>query len=84
MEGYAHAWLEPGSPLEADAVTLTPYLGADSLRETLSLALRHGKGAFVLTATSNPEAYAVRRARSWTTPWPWVTTSTSPPAWRTT
>lgn len=62
MEGYAHAWLEPGSPLEADAVTLTPYLGADSLRETLSLALHHGKGAFVLTATSNPEAYAVQSA----------------------
>lgn len=62
MEGYAHAWLEPGSPLEADAVTLTPYLGADSLRETLSLAVHHGKGAFVLTATSNPEARAVQSA----------------------
>ncbi|MFZ8504576.1 orotidine-5'-phosphate decarboxylase, partial [Staphylococcus aureus] len=48
MEGYAAAWLEPGSPLEADAVTLTPYLGADSLRATLSFAVRHGKGAFVL------------------------------------
>ncbi len=62
MEGYAHAWLEPGSPLEADAVTLTPYLGADSLRDTLSLAIRHGKGAFVLTATSNPEARALQSA----------------------
>ncbi|KQR25318.1 orotidine-5'-phosphate decarboxylase [Microbacterium sp. Leaf151] len=62
MEGYAHAWLEPGSPLEADAVTLTPYLGADSLRDTLSLALRHRKGAFVLTATSNPEARALQSA----------------------
>ncbi|MCI9858042.1 orotidine-5'-phosphate decarboxylase [Microbacterium proteolyticum] len=62
MEGYAHAWLEPGSPLEADAVTLTPYLGADSLRDTLSLALRHRKGAFVLTATSNSEARALQSA----------------------
>lgn len=62
MEGYAHAWLEPGSPLEADAVTLTPYLGADSLRATLSLAVHHRKGAFVLTATSNPEARAVQSA----------------------
>lgn len=62
MEGYAHAWLEPGSPLEADAVTLTPYLGADSLRDTLSLAVRHRKGAFVLTATSNPEARALQSA----------------------
>ncbi|MGC0370888.1 orotidine-5'-phosphate decarboxylase [Microbacterium sp. SLBN-111] len=62
MEGYASAWLEPGAPLEADAVTLTPYLGADSLRATLSFAVRHGKGAFVLTATSNPEARPVQSA----------------------
>lgn len=62
MEGYASAWLEPGSPLEADAVTLTPYLGADSLRATLAAALRSRKGAFVLTATSNPEARAVQSA----------------------
>ena len=63
MEGYAEAWLAPGSPLEADAVTLTPYLGPDSLRDTLSLALRARKGAFVLAATSNPEAAAVQSAR---------------------
>lgn len=62
MEGYAAAWLEPGSPLEADAVTLTPYLGADSLRATLATALRARKGAFVLAATSNPEARAVQSA----------------------
>lgn len=63
MEGYAAAWLEPGSPLEADAVTLTPYLGPDSLRATLTLALRASKGAFVLAATSNHEAIAVQSAR---------------------
>lgn len=62
MDGYAHAWLETGSPVEADAVTLAPYMGADSLRETLSFAVRHGKGAFVLTATSNPEARALQSA----------------------
>lgn len=62
MAGYCAAWLSPGSPLEADAVTLSPYLGADSLYETLTTALRLGKGAFVLAATSNPEAAAVQRA----------------------
>lgn len=62
MEGYATAWLEPGSPLEADAVTLSPYLGADSLHRTLTTAMRFGKGAFVLAATSNPEASSVQRA----------------------
>lgn len=64
MDGYAAAWLTPGSPLEADAVTLSPYLGPDSLRDTLTFAVRHGKGAFVLAATSNPEAYALQSART--------------------
>lgn len=62
MEGYASAWLQPGSPLEADAVTLSPYLGPDSLDTTLKTALRHRKGAFVLAATSNPEAAVVQQA----------------------
>lgn len=63
MDGYAEAWLTAGSPLEADAVTLSPYLGADSLRATLTTAIRHGKGAFVLAATSNPEAFALQSAQ---------------------
>lgn len=62
MAGYAAAWLHPGSPLEADAVTLSPYLGPDSLHQTLTTALRLGKGAFVLAATSNPEAAVVQTA----------------------
>ncbi|MFG6445698.1 orotidine-5'-phosphate decarboxylase [Microbacterium sp. P07] len=62
MAGYATAWLAPGSPLEADAVTLSPYLGPDSLDQTLKTALRHRKGAFVLAATSNPEALPVQTA----------------------
>lgn len=62
MAGYASAWLEPGSPLEADAVTISPYLGPDSLRETLTTAVRAGKGVFVLAATSNPEAAALQTA----------------------
>lgn len=62
MEGYAAAWLQPGAPLEADAVTLSPYLGPESLHQTLTAAMRLGKGAFVLAATSNPEAAAVQSA----------------------
>jgi len=62
MDGYAAAWLEPGSPLEADAVTLSPYLGPDSLYPTISAAIRRNKGAFVLAATSNPEGRPVQTA----------------------
>jgi len=62
MDGYAAAWLAPGSSLEADAVTLSPYLGADSLRDTLAFAVAAGKGAFVLAATSNPAAHVLQSA----------------------
>lgn len=64
MAGYASAWLEPGSSLEADAVTVSPYLGPDSLRDTLTGAVRADKGVFVLAATSNPEAAALQTAQS--------------------
>lgn len=62
MHGYATAWLSPESPLAADAVTLSPYLGPESLRETISFAIRHGRGVFLLAGTSNPEALAVQSA----------------------
>ncbi|MDQ1206967.1 orotidine-5'-phosphate decarboxylase [Microbacterium sp. SORGH_AS_0862] len=62
MDGYAAAWLEPGSPLEADALTLSPYLGPESLHETITRAIRADKGVFVLAATSNREAAAVQTA----------------------
>ena len=62
MDAYARAWLEPGAALEADAVTLSPYLGPDSLRSTIAFAVRNGKGVFVLAATSNPEAAALQSA----------------------
>ena len=62
MEGYAEAWLTPGSPLEVDALTVNPYLGFGSLQPALELAEQHGKGVFVLTATSNPEGRDVQLA----------------------
>lgn len=62
MEGYAEAWLTPGSPLEVDALTVNPYLGFGSLQPALDLAEQHGKGLFVLTATSNPEGREVQLA----------------------
>jgi orotidine-5'-phosphate decarboxylase len=62
MDGYAHAWLAPGAPLEADAVTVSPYLGVGALRPTFEFARQHGKGVFVLAATSNPEASDLQRA----------------------
>ncbi|WP_374208927.1 orotidine-5'-phosphate decarboxylase [Microbacterium sp. CIAB417] len=62
MDAYAAAWFTPGSPLEADALTVNPYLGVGALDSTFALAARHGKGTFVLAATSNPDAAPVQRA----------------------
>lgn len=60
MAAYADAWLGEGSPLAADAVTLSPYLGYESLRPAIDLAAATGRGVFVLGLTSNPEGKAVQ------------------------
>lgn len=61
MAAYAQAWAGDG-PLAADAVTASPYLGFGSLTPLLDVAAAHGRGVFVLAATSNPEGADVQRA----------------------
>lgn len=61
MAAYATAWAGE-SPLAADAVTASPYLGFGSLRPLLEAAAAHDRGVFVLAATSNPEGATVQRA----------------------
>src|SRR5699024_1692069 len=56
MAGYADAWLSDSSPLRADAVTVSPYLGVAALQPVFELAAQTGRGVFVLAATSNQEA----------------------------
>jgi orotidine-5'-phosphate decarboxylase len=63
-EGYAEAWLADGSPLRVDALTLNPYLGVDSLTPFIRRAHESGRGAFVLSATSNIEGRQLQRART--------------------
>ena len=62
MEGYADAYLAEGVPLEADAITVSPYLGFGSLRPAFELAAHTGKGVFVLALTSNPEGASIQHA----------------------
>jgi len=62
MAAYADAFVGEGSPLAADAVTASPYLGFGSLRPLLDLAATTGRGVFVLGLTSNPEGPAVQHA----------------------
>jgi orotidine-5'-phosphate decarboxylase len=50
---YAAAYLEgEGGPL-ADALTVNPYLGRDSIEPFLAACRRHAAGIFVLVKTSN-------------------------------
>jgi len=53
---YAEGYLGPGaaSVWGADALTVSPYLGADSLEPFIDLAADRGAGVFVLVKTSNP------------------------------
>lgn len=64
MAAYAQAFVGEGSPLAADAVTASPYLGFGSLRPLLDLAAATGRGVFVLALTSNPQGPSVQHART--------------------
>lgn len=69
VEAYAEAWLAVGSPLEADAMTISAFQGVGSLEAPFRLATSTGKGLFVLVATSNPESVALQTAVLATGPW---------------
>jgi orotidine-5'-phosphate decarboxylase len=59
---YADAYLakQPPRPWEADALTLNPYLGEDSLAPFVEVALQNDKGLYVCVRTSNPGADATQ------------------------
>ncbi|MCO7219535.1 orotidine-5'-phosphate decarboxylase [Klenkia sp. PcliD-1-E] len=62
MAGYADV-LAPGHPMQVDALTVSPYLGAGSLEPAVRTARAHGGGLFVLARTSNPDAATFQHAR---------------------
>lgn len=61
-QAYARAWLDPGSPLRVDAVTVTPYLGLGSLEPFITAAAEHGAGVIVVARSSNSEGRSVQSA----------------------
>lgn len=62
MEAYAQAFLGPAAVSPPDAITVSPYLGYESLRPAIDLANEQGRGVFVLALTSNPEGASVQHA----------------------
>lgn len=63
-DAYADAWLHDRSPLVADALTVHPYLGVETLAPLIAAARERGRGLFVLAATSNSEGRAIQGARN--------------------
>jgi orotidine-5'-phosphate decarboxylase len=61
-QAYADAYLDPTSPLAADAITASPYLGFGSLDPMVEAARAHDAGLFVLALTSNKEGPEVQHA----------------------
>jgi orotidine-5'-phosphate decarboxylase len=57
---YASAYLAADAPMRADALTINPYLGVDSLEPFFAAAHAGGAGVFVLLRTSNPGAVDVQ------------------------
>lgn len=62
-EGYAKAFLgevdlfgESTKMFDADALTVTPYLGWDGIKPFALMCKKYGKGIFVLVKTSNPSS----------------------------
>ncbi len=62
MAGYAMAYLDDASPLRADAITVSPYLGVGSLMPAIEKAVASGRGIYVLARTSNPEGATIQTA----------------------
>ncbi len=61
---YADAYLDTSSPLAADAITASPFLGVGSLEPMFEMARANDAGVFVLALTSNPEGPQVQHART--------------------
>ena len=59
-EAYARAYLSPshagGTDLEADCLTVNPFLGPGTVEPFVTRARDFGKGLFVLVKTSNPDS----------------------------
>lgn len=62
MAGYSDAFLAEGGPFAGDALTVSPYLGVESLGETAAAARENDRGLFILALTSNPEGPQVQHA----------------------
>ena len=59
---YAGAYLGDGAPVQADAITVHPYLGLAAMGDFTGLAAESGAAVLVVVRSSNPEGRAVQSA----------------------
>ena len=52
-EAYANAWLGDNSHFYADALTVNPWMGLETIDPFIKIAKEKGKGVFILVKTSN-------------------------------
>lgn len=60
---YAIAHLAKEGSINADFLTVSPFLGTDSLTPFAEIARENGKGIFVLVKTSNPSSAEISEAK---------------------
>lgn len=64
-KAYAFAHLAKDGPINADFLTVSLFLGTDSLQPFMDTANRDGKGLFVLVKTSNPGSGEISEAQNY-------------------
>ncbi|EET90459.1 MAG: orotidine-5'-phosphate decarboxylase [Candidatus Micrarchaeales archaeon] len=69
-EAYANAFLgesevmgERAPVFDVDCITVSPYLGMDSIEPFIRACMKYGKGIFVLVKTSNPGSSDIQNAK---------------------
>lgn len=61
-KAYAYAHLSKEGPINADFLTVSPFLGTDSIEPFLDMAAKEQKGLFILVKTSNPGSAEISEA----------------------
>ena len=61
-KAYAYAHLDNNGTINADFLTVSPFLGTDSLEPFIDTVKNNGKAIFVLVKTSNPSSNQISEA----------------------
>lgn len=61
---YAFAHLSSNGPIKSDFLTVSPFLGRESMEPFLEMTKEEGKGVFILVKTSNPGSKDISEART--------------------